>query len=294
MSVSKSNKLHLKKSFTAFLKLIRLPNLIILAITQYFVRIFIIGPKQNWLHIILDPYFFMLCLATTLIAAAGYIINDYYDIKIDRINNPKRGVVGKIFTRRVAMSTHFIFNIVALILGLFLGWKIWCTIFLSGFLMWLYSNILKRLALWGNLTIAFLSALSIYFIHFMFGINKPMIIAFSVFAFFISLIREIIKDIEDVKGDEAFGCKTLPIVWGIPKTKTFLVFIAGAFLLITILFFRNQYNDFLMIYFLGLVIPSLFYLVFRIMKANHTKDYSFLSSLCKFIMVLGIISMIFL
>ena len=155
--MSKSKKIHFKRSLLAFLKLVRFPNLLIILASQFLVRIVVIGPKKDWLQIIQDPSFLLLCLATLLIAAAGYIINDYYDIKVDIVNNPKRVVIGKVFTRRVALFAHFAINVIAVFISLFLGWKIFITVFISGFLMWYYSNSLKRLALLGNICLLYTS-----------------------------------------------------------------------------------------------------------------------------------------
>ena len=290
MYVIKSQKLHLRSSLGAFLRLVRLPNLLIIVMAQLLVRIFVIGPKENWLTIITTPSFILLCAATLMIAAAGYIINDYYDIKIDLINNPKRVIIGKSFTRRVALFAHFTINILAVVISLFLGWKIFITVFLSGFLMWYYSNSLKRLALWGNITISLLSGISIYYLTFLSNNNSSMVILYALFAFMISLIREIIKDLEDMKGDSQFGCKTLPILWGIKNTKYFIFFISTIFVIIMGLLFMQRYNNLLAFYFGIVLLPFFILLLVKLYKAESEDDYGKLSALSKAIMVAGLAS----
>ncbi len=290
--VSKPQKLHLKKSFGAFFRLVRLPNLLIILFAQFLVRIFAIGPKEEWRAIITDPSFLLLCLATLLIAAAGYIINDYYDIKIDLTNNPKRVVIGKVFTRRVALLTHFILNLLAVFISIFLGWEIFLTVFISGFLMWYYSNTLKRLALWGNITISLLTGVSIYYISFLSDNNVNLVIIYAVFAFTMSLIREIIKDMEDIKGDAQYGCKTLPIVWGIRNTKYFIFTISILFVIIIGVLFTERYNNILAVYFTITLLPFFVLLLTRLYKAETEKDYRRLSNLSKIIMVAGLASII--
>ncbi len=295
--MSKSQKLHLRSSFGAFLRLVRLPNLLIILLAQFLIRVFVIGPKEDWRAIITDPAFLMLCLATLMIAGAGYIINDYYDIKIDIVNNPKRVMIGKVFTRRVALFAHFIINIVALFISLIVAlkmhdWKIFITVFISGFLMWYYSNSLKRLALWGNITISLLTGVSIYYISFLSNNNIRMVIIYAVFAFMISLIREIIKDMEDMKGDALYGCKTLPIVWGVKNTKYFIFIISSIFILIMGFLFMERYNNYLVLYFSLALFPIFIFLLVKLFKAESEKDYHNLSTLSKGIMLAGLASIL--
>lgn len=288
MSVSKK---HIKTSVFAFLKLIRTFNLIILAITQYMCRYFIIGGGNDSIWtIVKDWRFFLLVLCTVFVAAAGYIINDYYDIKIDLINKPKRVVIGKVLHRRIAMVSHFILNTLACFLALFLGWKIFSIIAATTVLMWFYANQLKRTALVGNLLISLLTGLSVFLPAFLYKPTETTLIFYACFAFFISLIREIIKDMEDVKGDEEFGCKTLPIVWGIRKTKLFIYLISLIFLvaLSYMLFYANTP---IQLYFLLLPGPLFIGLQVQLAKADTSAQFLQLSYLCKWIMLAGVFSM---
>jgi len=288
MSVSKK---HIKKSVFAFLKLIRTFNLIILAITQYMCRYFIIGGgNDSVLTIISDWKFFLLVLCTVFVAAAGYIINDYYDVKIDLINKPKRVVIGKILHRRIAMISHFILNTLACLLAIFLGGKIFAIIVATTILMWFYANQLKRTALIGNLLISLLTALSVFLPAFLYQPTEATLFFYACFAFFISLIREIIKDMEDVKGDEEFGCKTLPIIWGIRKTKIFIYIIGLTFLFsLSYMLFYANYG--LQIYFLLLPGPLFIWLQVQLAKADTSVQFLQLSHLCKWIMLAGVFSM---
>ena len=295
--MSKQQKLHIRRSLGAFLRLVRLPNLLIILLAQFLIRIFVIGPKEKWAAIVTDPAFLLLCLATLMIAGAGYIINDYYDIKIDIVNNPKRVMIGKVFTRRVALFAHFIINIVAVGISFLLAikmhdWKIFITVFISGFLMWYYSNSLKRLALWGNITISLLTGISIYYISFLSSNNVKTVIIYAVFAFMISLIREIIKDMEDMKGDELYGCKTLPIVWGVKNTKNFILGISIIFISIMGFLFVERLNNVLMLYFGLALFPVFVFLLIKLYKAETEKDYHNLSSLSKGIMLAGLASIL--
>ncbi|HEX8545917.1 MAG TPA: geranylgeranylglycerol-phosphate geranylgeranyltransferase [Cytophagaceae bacterium] len=274
----------------AFLKLIRANNLAILFITQVFVRLFLIGPR----YIISgDRYFLLISFSSICIAASGYIINDYYDVKIDIINKPGRVVIDRIIRRRPAIFIHLTFVVLGTVLGLLVSWQIGLINCLAAFLLWLYSNSLKRLPLIGNTIVSFLTAFSIYILAIHFGDRMNSILIFSIFSFFLSLIREIIKDMEDLRGDSSFGCKTLPIIWGIRKTKFFLYILL--FLLTILLFFLGyQLNKGVLLYFLVFVFIPLLWMFYKLIGADTIKEFKFLSAFCKYVMISGVISMVFI
>ncbi|MDX1903067.1 MAG: geranylgeranylglycerol-phosphate geranylgeranyltransferase, partial [Thermonemataceae bacterium] len=204
----------------AMFRLLRFGNLLMIGFTQYLVKIFFIDTHTNhfWEHFA-DQKFLAISSSTILVAAAGYIVNDYYDIKIDLINKPNEVVVGKLIRRRIALAANFTLNFLAITLAWYVSWQITIFVFFCIFLLWLYSNRLKRMPLVGNLAIAFLSAATIWIVALYYDQHWEEIYVYTFFAFFISLIREIIKDIEDMKGDAMFNCRTIPIIWGVPRTK---------------------------------------------------------------------------
>ncbi len=285
--VNKTNPKPANFSLTGFIQVTRLWNLLIIVMAHYFTAAFLLATDQ----IIFNKSLFILSLSTVLIAAAGYIINDYYDVKIDLINKPKRVVVGRILKRRVAMVAHTILNITGIGLGFTLSIKIGLLNFFCALLLWSYSNQLKRMALIGNLSVAFLTGLSIYVIAFFFDPGNIMIIAYSLFAFAFTLIREIIKDMEDLKGDATFGCKTLPVVYGIRKTKNVIYFLSAFFLVLLCWLAFHFIGVEMMFFSLGLVAPIGF-LIYKLAKADKTIEFNYLSNYCKFVMLIGICSMI--
>lgn len=273
-----------------FVRLIRFPNLLIIVLTQYITRIFLVGPRELWVSHIKDPKFFLLSLSTVLVAAAGYIINDYYDVKIDTINKPKRVVVGRMLRRRVAMFAHIILNMLGILIAFSISLKIGAITFISGFLLWLYSNQLKRLPFIGNFVIAFLTAISVMVVFIYAPHNEFLVYTFAFFAFFISLIREIIKDMEDVKGDATFGCQTLPIIWGIRRTKILLYLLIASFLIL--LFSLSIYLDNTIVtYFCLFVLIPVVWLTYKLIVADTKKEFAHLSTICKIIMLTGVLSM---
>ena len=225
-------------SISGLFKITRVWNLLIIVLTQMFAATFLL--EKEWVEISTDYRFLILMLSTVIIAAAGYIINDYYDVKIDYINRPERVVVGKKLKRRSVMAIHLMLNSLGTLGGLLVSWPVLIINMFSIGLLWLYSNQLKRLPFIGNLSISLLTALAVFVVAVYYGQYTDGLIIYSIFAFFFTLLREIIKDTQDMKGDEAFGCRTLPIVWGIAKTKRFMyllmvIFTAGLFFTLDLL-----------------------------------------------------------
>ena len=275
----------------SLLQVMRWPNLLIIVLTQYFTAIFLIGDLNNWKDYLYDYRLFLLSLSTALIAAAGYIINDYYDIKIDYINKPEKVIIGKIIKRRVALAIHLGLNLIALAIGIFLSIWIGLIHFISIFLLWFYSNHLKRLPLIGNLIVAVLTGATVLILSLLYD-SGIIVFVYALFAFSITLIREIIKDMEDLKGDANFGCRTLPVIWGIRKSKRFLYLIIIGFLASLFIMISEIKNPYLNQYFILFLIP-MFYFTFKLVKSDSRKNFSFLSNFCKLLMITGILSMIF-
>ncbi len=275
-------------SLFQLLKLIRFPNLAIIAITQLMVAFFLID-STNTSNFVEDYSLFVLIASTLFIASAGYIINDYYDIKIDYVNKPERVVIGKHIKRRQVLIIHSIFNFVGIALGAFVSWWVLGVNVLAAFLLWLYSNQLKRLPLWGNLTVSVLTGLSVFVVYLHYYSNLEPILMYASFAFFISLIREIIKDLEDMEGDEKFGCKTLPISIGTVATKKVIYGINILF--IAVVFYVTKEWQIFLPFFTSLVV-ILGFLCIKLFYADTKQHFNQLSGIAKLIMIIGIASMI--
>lgn len=261
-------------------------------LTQLLVRQFLLFSERSGLQVFTWP-FGMLLLSTGCIAAAGYIINDYYDLKIDRINKPDRIVVGKGLTRRKAMMVHLYLSAVGVAVGLVLGWRVGAVMAGAALLLWGYSAQFKKRPLVGNITIALLSAAMVLVVPLQ--ANQPSLAAwaYGIFAFLLSLVREIIKDMEDVPGDASFQCRTLPIVLGLAKTKWVLYFVLAIFLLFTLYIMTQRwYEPLFVTYLLITVILPTLVLTWQLSLADRKREFAQLSWLCKGIMVTGICSML--
>lgn len=272
------------------LKVTRFWNLLIIVLAQYFTAIFLAHGARNIPEILVSERLFLLSLSSVFIAAAGYVINDYYDVKIDLINKPKRVVVGKGLTRRVAMFIHVVFSISGVLIGMLISWKIGVVNLFCAGLLWLYSNQLKRLPFIGNLAVALLTGISIYVIHLILPEGKMLVLTYALFAFYFTLIREVIKDMEDVKGDATFGCRTLPVIYGLRKTKYFIHGLTLLFLFV-VFFLSSILIGPRLVYFSLILIFPLAYLAYRLFKADTVREFNYLSQYCKVVMLLGILSM---
>lgn len=272
----------------ALVRLTRVWNLLIIGLAQYCTAGLLIG-----IETLSDSRLFLLALSTILIAAGGYSINDYYDVKIDLINKPDRVVVGNALSRRTVLMLHSLLSLTGTGLGFFLSWQLGVINFASAFFLWLYSNALKRLPFIGNFTVAALTGLSVIVVNFLFPPLLATVSVYALFAFFMTLIREIIKDLEDLRGDNTFGCQTLPIVWGIRPTKLFIYFLIVVFAVVVVAI-HGYITPLPVTFFLGFLLLPMGILVGWLIRADTRKDFRRLSQFCKLIMLAGIFSMAFL
>jgi len=304
-----------------FFNLIRFKNLAIIIFTQCLIKYSLINYFVND-FVLSDFNFSLLVFATILITAAGYIINDIYDVEADKINKTKSVMIGKYISAKSAMWWYFTFNIMGLALGVYLafivGSPILSIIFIySIYSLWIYSKKFKKSLLIGNIQVAFLTALCILNVA-LYDIwpngivsDNGELITFKIITYYagfsvlITLIREIMKDIEDYTGDLASNAKTLVITYGVRNTKIFaILFIVTIFTFIayiqyfqySVLSSEFEYdisiwgaNNIAIIYII--FIQLLFvYLSLKIYNATHKNDFYFISQLCKVIMIFGILS----
>ena len=303
-----------------FLKLIRWQNLVIIVLTQYFVRYFIINPFYNLQKISLqmnDQDFFLLVFSIILLAAGGYIINDIFDTQIDAINKPEKSIINNSISEKNAYLIYYILNSIAALIGIYLGIKVGSLSLGLSFIVgiaifYFYSLKYKRLFLWGNFVVAFLSAflLIIVWLFEFFAIRKNgivftegmqvywtityFILAYAFFAFITTLIREFVKDIEDLEGDAKWGCTTLPVVVGVETTKKIAVGLS-VFAILLIAFFQMKLKAWNLGYFAGILMMAVqfpfAFLCVKIWNAKEKADFHFASNLSKIIMVFGILTM---
>ena len=309
------------KLIAAFFRLIRWPNLLYIVLTQllfYFciVQRVIIAPDYSGFRV---PLFIYLIVASVLIAAAGYIINDYFDRNIDQVNKPTRLVIDKVIKRRWAIVWHILLSLAGTGICFYIdlagptNWlgfaNLICVLLLFG-----YSVTLKKKLFFGNLLISALTAWVIIVVYLCYSGSilqvssgtrtdpniyirfTRMTLLYAGFAFVISLIREVVKDMEDMEGDLKYGCRTLPVVWGIPATKVFAaVWIIVLICTLSIVqFYVLQFGWWWSaVYCIFLIVVPLLLILKQLYRAQIPADYHRLSMAIKWVILTGILSMIF-
>ena len=289
-----------------FFRLIRIKNLLIIAISQYLIRHTIIIPMANN-NSLNNLQFFYLVLSTIFIAAAGYIINDYFDTRVDRLNNRKI-IIDHTIKRREAILLHFLFSGIGVFLGFFLGWRVgimnlgFINLFCSSAL-WFYSTNFKRAYLSGNLLISLLAALVILIIPLYEIIPNPntnsknafyIICGYAIFAFFTTFIREIIKDFEDASGDKKMGYTTFAIVSAKTAKKVvqyislILITIIGVAVYLQFTYLAHYAAVYVI---LAVEIPFIYFFL-KLFNTNDTNGYHHLSQTIKLIILTGTLSML--
>lgn len=260
------------------------------AATVVFARVFLVGNIFGLPRLLGDNTLWFTTLALMGVAAAGYIINDYYDVKIDTVNRPGRVIVGKYVKRREALAMHLTLSAVSILVGALAGLKVGAVVVVLTFLLWLYSNYLKRTAFWGNLTVAVVTSSSVWILLIPYTSGQRLVIIYAVFALFITLVRELAKDMEDMPGDGHHGCRTLPIVLGLRPTKNILYLIIAIFLG-TVYLVGYSISDLELSIYFALLTGLMVALSIMIYHADTIKAYHRVSFACKMIMVTGILSM---
>ena len=284
--------------FTHFLRLIRINNLLILFLIQFLLHYFVFENHGNL-------QFYLLAIITFLITAAGYIINDIFDVKSDLINKKDKVIIGNHISSRHAIFWYYLFNSIAILLSVYLVCLVnnyyLLLIFLSTiYVLWWYSKRYKHILLFGNLTVSILTSLYIYNV-FLFSdyssisFNQErfyVTIAFVFFSFFLTLSREIIKDLEDIEGDKLMNSKNIAFTLSLNKTKWIVSILLLIVLYPLIEWFLEIFDDnnlIILIYSIHLFL-LIIYTIYKVVKSDKKQDFSKISQLLKFIMILGIFS----
>lgn len=308
------------KLIVAFLRLVRLPNLFFIALAQFLFQRCIVDPvfrNAAATPVLSNMMLGLLIGSSVLIAAAGYIINDYFDIDIDEINKPKANVVDRVISRRWAMLWHSLLSFIGVAIGFLVGWK--TGVFWIGFMnlicslsLFIYSTSLKKKLLSGNILISLLTAWVIAVIglaSFYEVFNNPgsfpdlaanrilrITILYSCFSFIISLVREVVKDMEDREGDAKYGGQTIPIRWGLNAAKVFTavwsVVLIGLVVVLQVYVLVNGWW-WTVAYSVPFILAPMLYFLLQLYRATRPQEFHRLSTVAKFVMLTGIISMIF-
>ncbi len=290
----------------SFLKLIRYKNLLMVFIT-------LVLTKYALIHSFISPsfltdyQFIILLFSIIFITASGYIINDIFDLKADKINKPNKVYIKKTISKNSAWKSYFLMVLIGVFLGVYLSFSVNKIEYSFTFIgtaigLFLYSKYLKKLPLIGNVFVAILIGLSI-FILYLFDIKKintsdnlsleRTVCIYIIFSFLTTLIREIIKDIEDIDGDYLQKMKTLPIVIGRNRTRNIILTITLFTFVFTVVITRFLFENYKLFFWYSIIFIScpLIYFLMKLRNAKSKKEYHLLSNLMKIIMLFGILSM---
>jgi 4-hydroxybenzoate polyprenyltransferase len=296
-----------------YLKLIRFQNLILIALMQILIRYGFL--KQVNIPLALNDFqFFILVLSTLCIASGGYIINNIIDQNTDLYNKPNQVVVGKSISENTAYNLYFGFTITGVVLGYYLSHLVMRTNFFGIFviialLLYIYATSFKQIAVIGNLLVSIALGLSVLIIgmfdiipatdqgnRFQMMLILELLLDYAIFAFLINFIREIVKDLEDINGDDMNGMRTLPIVLGIAKTsKVVSILCIGSSVLLLWYINNHLMNSnlyYASIFALLFIISPLLFVAIKIWNAKQKNEFSFLSKVLKLIIFFGIISIV--
>jgi len=293
LEISKQNR---KASHPIFygvlgmLSVMRGYNILVVVLAQYLASIFIFSPNIPLKTILCDQHLFITVLATSLVIAAGYIINNFYDSEIDRINKPIKSKIDSFVSQRTKLRTYFVLNAIGFLLGFIVSWRaaLFFTVYI--FLIWLYSHKLKKYPLAGLLSSSVLAMLP-FFVVFVYHKNiSEIIFTHAAFLFFIILVRELIKDLEGIKGAFVIGYQTIPVKYGERFTKILISVIVV--LSLNPIYFLWKYPEIgeMKYYFYLVFVVFLFFPVF-LWRAQSIKQYNILHNILKFLIVLGVLSL---
>jgi len=288
--LSRKTKLTLLKIVSMF-SVVRGYNIPVIALAQYLSAIFIMAPEKRAISVILDFNLFIIVIVSGLTIASGYIINNFYDSKKDLINRPNKSKLDRLVSQKTKLQVYFTVNFIAAILAFFVSFRAVLFFSVYIFLIWFYSHKLKKYPIIGNLTASLLAVLPFFAILLYYKNLYPQIFAHATFLFLLLLIREIIKDLENIKGDIANDYQTIPVKYGedfAKKTITFLTIST----IIPVYFLVEIYDvGYMDIYFYVSLIILMFFLNL-LWKANTKPHYNGLHNLLKFVVVSGVFSIV--
>ena len=277
--------------FISLFSVIRLYNIFIIIIAQYFTSIFIISIDTSISSILFDFQLFLLILSSSIAIASGYIINNFYDYEKDLINKPIKSKIDKVIRKRTKLSLYITLNFLCIYTSSLVSWRsvLFFTIYI--FVIWLYSHKLKRILFIGNIVSSLLSVIPFFIILIYYKNFELIIFLYAIFLFLIVYMREIIKDLENIKGDFTLDYRTIPVVYG-EKSSKYLLSIVSLFTVAIIYILLSGFDTGMMFYYYYFSIAVLLFFIIVLWKYDSKKYYNFLHNLLKSLIVLGVLSIV--
>ena len=284
--LTRKSKLLLMKVFSLF-SVIRGYNIPIIFLAQYLSAIFILNPETRALDVILDWRLFLLVLASSTTIASGYIINSFYDSEKDLVNRPKKSKLDRLVSQNTKLKVYFALNFIATVLAFIISFRAALFFAVYIFLIWFYSHKLKKYPIVGNLTASILAVLPFFGILLYFKNFYQVIFAHAIFLFLLIFIREMIKDLENLKGDLINNYQTIPVRFG-EKTSKKAITVITILTVIPVYFLIEKFDvGYMDIYFYTTFITLIFFLIGLWQSENHNQ-YLRLHNTLKILIILGV------
>lgn len=292
MALRRRDKILIFK-LSALLSLVRWYNIFFLALSQYLAVIFVLNKPENWRGILVDPNVHLIVFASLFSVAAGYIINNFYDLEKDLINRPNKTLYEKILRQSTTLRLYFLFATTAAIFAWSVSWNVFFFFAFFNFTLWLYSHKLKKITFIGNLMAALLTITPFFAIFLYFHLEDLLILTYVSFLLLIIFIREIIKDLEALKGDVIIGYPTLPVTLGVQKTKWLVaIFTLSGLIPGAAIVYKVGFQG--ISYFLIVGLAALFFSAGLLALAEKKEHFHYLNYLYRLLIVGGIFSLILL
>ncbi|MEH6777631.1 geranylgeranylglycerol-phosphate geranylgeranyltransferase [Maribacter arcticus] len=287
---NRKNKLLLLKVLSLF-SVVRGYNILVIALAQYLASIYILSPNLPLRQVVFDVNLFAIVIASVMVIAGGYIINNFYDAEKDLINKPRKSMLDRLVSQRFKLTTYFVLNFMAVIAASYVSFR--AVFFFSSYIfgIWIYSHKLKRIPLIGNFISATL-AITPFFVVFVYYRNfETVIFVHAFFLFLLILAREMIKDLENLSGDIAQNYKTIPIIYGARTSKIIITLLILLTLLPSLLLIFKFDVGYMNFYFATCVLLLVLF-IFLLSRAETKKDYVWLHNILKLIIVVGVFSIL--
>lgn len=292
MALRRRDKILIFK-LSALLSLVRWYNLFFLALAQYLAVFFVLNDLDHWRALLFDPKVHAIVFASLFSVAGGYIINNFYDLEKDLINRPNKTLYEKLLKQSTALRLYVLFVLTGLALGSMVSFNV--LFFFAGFnfALWFYSHKLKKITFIGNLMAALLSITPFFAIFLYFHLQDLILITYVSFILLVIFIREIIKDLEALKGDVIIGYPTLPATLGIEKTKWLIAaFTFSGLIPAGAIFYKVGFSG--VGNYLALGVGGLFFSAGLLAFAEKKEHFHYLNHLYRLMIIGGIVSLIWL
>ena len=290
--LNRKQKYFFFKFFSLF-SIVRGYNVLVIVLAQYLTSIYILAPNLPAKKVLFDINLFMLVLASASAIAAGYIINSFYDSEKDLINRPRKTMLDRLVSQRTKLTTYFVLNFLSVIFASYVSFKAVAFFSLYIFGIWFYSHKLKKYPFIGNFVAATLAVIPFFAVFIYYKNFDLVIFVHATFLFLIIAMRELVKDLENIKGDLAHNYRTIPVVYGVGVSKKMLTILSVLTLIPTYLLIAKFDIGYMNYFFYGSILALITFVVL-LWKSNKKLHYILLHNILKLIIVVGVFSIILL